>query len=78
MRDAPIFAQLAEAYNVTLGQIIMSWDLQAGADIVIPRSSQLAHQVDNLNLFVDGGKPIVTLSEVDVAAIVGNHTLSKV
>jgi diketogulonate reductase-like aldo/keto reductase len=77
MRDAPIFAQLAAQNNVTVGQLIMSYDLQVGADIVIPRSATPEHQVENLNLFGPGGAPVVTLSELDVAAISGNHTLSK-
>jgi diketogulonate reductase-like aldo/keto reductase len=77
MRDAPIFAELAAKYGVTVGQLIMSWDLQVGADIVIPRSHNATHQAENLNLFVAGQQPVVTLSEVDVAAITGNHTLSK-
>jgi len=78
MRDAPIFASLAAAYGVTIGQIIMSYNFQTGADIVIPRSSNPTHQMENLNLFRGGlGKPIVTLSEVDIAAIAGNHTYIK-
>jgi diketogulonate reductase-like aldo/keto reductase len=77
MRDAPIFAQLAAKYNVTVGQIIMSYDLQSGADIVIPRSATPQHQVDNLNLFGPGGRPVVTISDVDVAAIQSNHTYGK-
>lgn len=77
MRDAPIFAELAASYGATIGQVIMQYDLQVGADIVIPRSATPQHQVDNLNLFVAGGKPIVTLSEVDVAAISSNHTFGK-
>jgi diketogulonate reductase-like aldo/keto reductase len=71
MRDAPIFSQLAVQYNVTLGQIIMSYDLQIGADIVIPRSHSSAHQVENLNLFGAGQQPVVTLSEVDAWGRVG-------
>jgi diketogulonate reductase-like aldo/keto reductase len=78
MRDAPIFSSLAAQYGVTLGQVIMQWNLQTGADIVIPRSSSPAHQLENLNLFKGGyGNPIVTLSEIDVAAISSNHTYIK-
>jgi diketogulonate reductase-like aldo/keto reductase len=77
MRDAPIFASLASSYNVTVGQLIMSYNLQAGADIVIPRSATPQHQVDNLNLFVAGGQPVVTIDEVDVAAMASNHTYGK-
>ena len=78
MRDAPIFASLASSYQVTIGQLIMSYNFQTGADIVIPRSSQASHQAENLGLFVKGGKPVVTISEVDIAAIAGNHTYGKV
>ena len=78
MRDAPIFAELAAAHGVTVGQVIMSWDLQSGADIVIPRSATPQHQVDNLNLFGPGGVPVVTFSSPEVAAISSNHTYSKV
>lgn len=78
MRDAPIFAQLAAQHNVTVGQMILSWDLQSGADIVIPRSATAQHQVDNLNLFGPGGVPVVTLSSNEVAAISSNHTYGKV
>ena len=77
MRDAPIFASLASSYNVTVGQLIMSYNLQAGADIVIPRSATPQHQVDNLNLFVAGGQPVVTIDEVDVAAMASNHSYGK-
>ena len=76
MRDAPIFASLAAAYGVTKGQIIMSYDLQAGADIVIPRSANATHQAENLNLFGPAG-PVVTLLQTDVAAIASNHTYGK-
>ena len=34
-------------------------------------------QIDNLNLFVAGGNAIVTLSELEVAAIQSNHTYVK-
>lgn len=78
MRDSPIFAEMAKSYGVTVGQVIMSYNLQTGADIVIPRSHQATHQVENLGLFVDDGLPVVTLSELDVNAIQGNHTYSKV
>ena len=78
MRDAPIFAQMAAAKGVTVGQLIMSYNLQSGADIVIPRSATPQHQVDNLNLFQPGGVPVVTLAMDDIAAIQSNHTFSKV
>ena len=78
MRDAPIFAQLAQQHGVTVGQVIMSYDLQSGADIVIPRSATPQHQVDNLNLFGAGGVPVVTLSSNEVAMIQSNHTYGKV
>ena len=51
MRDAPIFAQLAAAHGVTTGQIIMSYDLQSGADIVIPRSATPQHQVRRITMW---------------------------
>jgi len=76
MRDAPIFAELAAKYGVTVGQTIMSYDLQAGADIVIPRSSNQTHQVENLNLFNANG-PAVMLNQTEVAAIASNHTYGK-
>ena len=77
MRDAPIFAALAATHGVSTGQIIMSYDLQSGADIVIPRSATPAHQVENLNLFGPSG-PIVVLNQTEVAAIASNHTYTKV
>ena len=77
MRDAPIFAQLAGAYGVTTGQLIMSYELQSGADIVIPRSATPSHQVDNLALFGAGGKPVALISEVDIAAMASNHSYAK-
>jgi 2,5-diketo-D-gluconate reductase A len=77
MRDSPIFAQMAAAHGVTVGQVILSYDLQSGADIVIPRSFQASHQLENLNLFGPGGVPVVTLSEVEIAAIQSNHTYGK-
>ena len=73
MRDFPLYAQLAKSYGITVGQLIMSYELQSGADIVIPRSSQMAHQMENLNLFGPGGVPVATLSEVDIAAIASGH-----
>ena len=76
MRDSPIFAQLAAAHGVTVGQVILSYDLQSGADIVIPRSFQASHQLENLNLFGPSG-PVVTLSELEIAAIQSNHTYGK-
>ncbi len=76
MRDAPIFASLAAAHGVTLGQIILSYDLQSGADIVIPRSANATHVGENLALFGPAG-PVVTLSELEIAAIASNHTYGK-
>jgi 2,5-diketo-D-gluconate reductase A len=78
MRDSPIFAQLAATHGITVGQVIMSYNLQSGADIVIPRSATPSHQLENLNLFGPGGVPVVTLSEVEIATIQSNHTYSKI
>jgi diketogulonate reductase-like aldo/keto reductase len=78
MRDFPLYAQLAQQYGVTTGQLIMTYELQSGADIVIPRSSQAAHQIENLNLFGPGKQPVVKISEVDIAAIASGHNYTKV
>ena len=76
MRDAPIFAELAASTGVTIGQVIMSYDLQSGADIVIPRSANATHQAENMGLFTAAG-PVITLSDDQVAAIASNHSYSK-
>jgi 2,5-diketo-D-gluconate reductase A len=70
MRDDPVFPPIASAHGITVGQVILAYDLQAGADIVIPRSVTPSHQVENLALFSGpGGAMIATLNQTEVAAI---------
>ena len=89
MRDSPIFAAMGEKYGVTPGQLILSYDLQTGADIVIPRSANAQHQQENLALFTDDNNKnrnglvaaasmVAQISDLDIEAIQGNHSYKKV
>ena len=42
--------KIAEKHNVSVAQVILRWDLQKGV-IVIPGSSNPAHQLENISLF---------------------------
>ncbi|GHP13844.1 oxidoreductase [Lentilactobacillus fungorum] len=46
----PIIQELAEKYHKNTGQIILRWHNQRGI-VPIPRSANLNHQHDNLNIF---------------------------
>ena len=61
----PIIAQIAANHSATPGQVILTYNMAIGADIVIPRSHTPAHQVENFNLFTN---PVV-LSEFEILAI---------
>lgn len=74
MRDDPVFPPIAAAHGATIGQVILSWELATGADIVIPRSATPEHQLENLNLF----SPIVSLNETEIAAISSVKQYAKV
>jgi len=45
-----VFAQIAKKYNKTVAQVNLRWHYQRGI-VAIPRSSQKAHIVENLNIF---------------------------
>jgi 2,5-diketo-D-gluconate reductase A len=78
MRDDPLFATIAAAHpGATIGQVIMTWELMTGADIVIPRSATPAHQAENLVIFNADGSFAVALNETEVAAISSVHNFSK-
>lgn len=70
MRDDPVFPPIAAAHGVTVGQVILAYDLLVGADIVIPRSATPAHQAENLALFSGpGGSLIAPLNITEIEAI---------
>ena len=46
----PVLQQIADAHGVSLVQVILRWDLQRGI-VVIPGSSNPAHQKENISLF---------------------------
>lgn len=48
--NEPIFAELAEKYGKTNVQIILRWHIQEG-NIPLPRSTNPAHQKDNIDIF---------------------------
>jgi len=66
MLSDPILAPIAAKNNLTVGQLVLSWDLQTGGDIVIPRSHSAEHQAENLALWDAGG---VNVNEWDIANI---------
>lgn len=74
MRDDPLFPPIAAAHGATVGQTILTWNLQTGADIVIPRSATPAHQAENLGLYNTDGTLIYALNETEVAAIASIKT----
>jgi diketogulonate reductase-like aldo/keto reductase len=76
MRDDPVFPPIAAAHGATIGQVILSYDLASGADIVIPRSNTFAHQTENLNLFNVNGGPVM-LNQTEIAAIESAHPYAK-
>lgn len=78
MRDDPLFPKLAAAHNASIGQVILRYALQTGADVVIPRSQTLSHQIENLELFDDSSAPGFLLNEWEVAAISSIHNYTKV
>lgn len=74
MRDDPLFPPIAAAHGATVGQVILTWNLQTGADIVIPRSATPAHQAENLGLFAADGSLAFALNELEVAAVASIKT----
>lgn len=65
MISDPGLVPIAAAHGNTVGQTVLTWELQVGADIVIPRSATPAHQAENLALFT----PWNPLNETEIAAI---------
>jgi len=65
MISDPALIPIAAAHNMSVGQVVLTWELQTGADIVIPRSATPSHQAENLALF----SPWNPLSELEIAAI---------
>jgi hypothetical protein len=79
MRDDPLFAAIAANHTgATASQVIMTWELMTGADILLPRSSNVTHQQQNVALYDDKGKLALQLSEWEVAAISSVKTYNKV
>ena len=74
IRDDAHFPPIAAAHKATVGQVMLSWALAVGADIVIPRSHTPAHQAENLALFT----PVVTLNETEISIIGSVKIMSKV
>ncbi|MBT8206584.1 MAG: aldo/keto reductase, partial [Eudoraea sp.] len=46
----PALATIGEKYNKTIAQVCLRWHYQRGV-VAIPRSSQKAHMIENLNIF---------------------------
>ena len=46
----PTLATIGEKYNKTIAQVCLRWHYQRGV-VAIPRSSQKAHMIENLNIF---------------------------
>ncbi|MDR1791053.1 MAG: aldo/keto reductase [Propionibacteriaceae bacterium] len=59
--EAPIIAEIAQAYGKTPAQLILAWHVHSGV-IPIPKAASAARQAENLDVFFD-------LSEADFAAI---------
>jgi len=51
MISDPAFVPVAQAHNVSVGQVILKYNLLRGADIVIPRSQTPSHMVENIDIF---------------------------
>ena len=66
MLNNSMWAPIAAAHGATVGQTILRYELQTGADIVIPRSHSPAHQLENLALFDASGAPTFTLNQTEV------------
>lgn len=78
MLSNPMFPPIAQAHGATVGQVVLAWELATGADIVIPRSSNPAHQAENLQLFGATGNVVVQLNETEIAAISSVNPYKKV
>lgn len=48
--NEPVFTELAEKYSKSNVQIILRWHIQMG-NIPLPRSTNPAHQKDNIDIF---------------------------
>lgn len=48
--NEPLFTELAKKYGKTNVQIILRWHIQEG-NIVFPKSTNLKHLADNINIF---------------------------
>lgn len=70
----PALVPIAASLNVTVGQLVLQYELMTGADIVIPRSHNAQHQTDNLNIYAQPWG----LNETQIAAISGIHAYTKV
>lgn len=46
----PMLATIGKKYNKTIAQVCLRWHYQRGV-VAIPRSSQKAHMIENLNIF---------------------------
>jgi len=51
MINDPAFVPVAQAHNVQVGQVILRYNLQRGANIVIPRSQTPSHMALNVDIF---------------------------
>lgn len=49
--DDPALKAVASATGKTVGQVALKWEMQAGADIVIPRSQEPNHMKENVDVF---------------------------
>jgi len=71
MLTDPVFTPIAQAHGVSAAQVILRYNLQRGASIVIPRSQTPAHMAQNVNIF--GFK----LTDTEFASV-NNFTQQKV
>jgi 2,5-diketo-D-gluconate reductase A len=45
-----ILAAVGKKYNKSIAQVVLRWHFQRGL-VAIPRSSQKAHMIENINIF---------------------------
>jgi len=51
MLNDPAFVPVAQAHGVSVSQVILRFNLQSGASIVIPRSQTPSHMTENVDIF---------------------------
>jgi 2,5-diketo-D-gluconate reductase A len=78
MLNNTMWAPIAATHGATVGQTVLRYELQTGADIVIPRSHSPAHQLDNLALFDSKGDFTFSLNQTEVANMSSVNVYRKV